>query len=34
MPNLLAGEAVFPEFIQDAATGENARPRGAGTPAR
>ena len=23
MPNLLAGEAVFPEFIQDEATGEN-----------
>lgn len=23
MPNLLAGEAVFPEFIQDAATAEN-----------
>ena len=23
MPNLLAGEAVFPEFVQDAATGKN-----------
>lgn len=23
MPNLLAGEAVFPEFVQDAATGQN-----------
>jgi lipid-A-disaccharide synthase len=23
MPNLLAGEEVYPEFIQDAATGEN-----------
>jgi lipid-A-disaccharide synthase len=23
MPNLLAGEAVFPEFVQDAATGRN-----------
>lgn len=23
MPNLLAGEAVFPEFVQDAATGPN-----------
>jgi len=23
MPNLLAGEAVYPEFIQDAATAEN-----------
>ena len=30
MPNLLAGETVYPEFIQDDATPENHFARGAG----